>query len=99
LALTRRRLDLQEQLVGLLERRLAEGEASSLDAARERVNRAQITLAIRDLERVVGDARVQIATAIGVPAQALDGINLSLETTIRRQRLRSFPTASCAGRP
>jgi outer membrane protein, heavy metal efflux system len=78
LALTRRRLDLQEQLVGLLERRLAEGEASSLDVSRERINRVQITLAARDLERVETDARTQLAAAIAIPVKALDGVNVSL---------------------
>lgn len=79
LALTRRRLDLQEQLVGLLERRFAVGEASSLDVARERIGRAQITLAIRDLERAAADARVQLATAVGIPVRALDGAEVSLK--------------------
>lgn len=78
LALTHRRLELQEQLVGLLERRLTEGEASSLDVLRERINRGQITLAIRDLERAEADARTQLATAIGIPARALDGVDLSV---------------------
>jgi outer membrane protein TolC len=39
---------LQDQLVQLLERRLAEGEASSLDVTRERINRNQASLALRD---------------------------------------------------
>ncbi len=78
MTLTRRRVDLQEQLVGLLERRLTLGEASSLDVTRERIDRAQIALTIRDLERAVADARVQLATAIGIPAHALDGVDLVL---------------------
>jgi outer membrane protein TolC len=79
LTLSRRRLALEEELVGLLERRFAAGEASSLDVARERINRAQITLAIRDLERAASDARVGLATAIGIPLQALDGVEISLD--------------------
>jgi cobalt-zinc-cadmium efflux system outer membrane protein len=78
LALTHRRLDLQDQLVGLLDRRFAVGEASSLDVSRERINRAQITFAIRDLERAAADARVQLATAIGIPVHALEGGDVSL---------------------
>lgn len=91
LTLTRQRLDLQEQLVGLLERRLAEGEASSLDVARERINRSQITFAIRDLERAAADARVQLATAIGIPVRALDGVDLSLEAFDRPQPVACNP--------
>jgi outer membrane protein TolC len=78
LALTRRRVELQEQLVGLLERRFAAGEVSSLDVSRERINSVQITFAIRDLERSEAEARGQLATAIGIPAHALDGVNVSL---------------------
>jgi outer membrane protein, heavy metal efflux system len=85
MTLARQRLDLQEQLVGLLERRLTMGEASSLDVTRERINRAQIALAIRDLERAVADARVQLATAIGIPAHALDGVDLVLGAFDRPQ--------------
>jgi cobalt-zinc-cadmium efflux system outer membrane protein len=79
LSLTGRRLELQEQLVGLLERRFAQGEASSLDVARERINRAQITLAARDLERSRAEARVQLASAIGIAVEALGNANLSFD--------------------
>lgn len=78
LELARRRLQLEAQLVALLEQRFAAGQASALDVARERINRAQMELAIRDLERAAVDARVQLATAIGVPTRALDGIAISL---------------------
>jgi outer membrane protein TolC len=79
LALTGERLQLQDQLVGLLERRLAAGEAAALEVSRERINRAQITFALRDLERAEADARIQLATAIGVPAQALGGVAVALD--------------------
>ena len=78
LALARRRLQLETELVALLQQRFAVGQASALDLERERVNRAEIELAIRDVERAEADARVQLATAIGVPVQALDGITISL---------------------
>ena len=79
LGLTRRRLDLQEQLTRLLERRFAVGEASSLDVSRERINRTQITFAIRDLEQAAADARVQLAIAIGISVQQLEDADVSLE--------------------
>jgi outer membrane protein, heavy metal efflux system len=78
LALTKQRLTLQDQLVQLLEHRLAAGEASSLDVARERINRSQITLALDDLEQTAAEARVQLATAVGVPVRALDGADLGM---------------------
>jgi outer membrane protein, heavy metal efflux system len=80
LTLTQHRLALQNQLVELLEHRQTAGEASALDVSRERVNRAEVTLAMHDLDLAVAEARVQLATAIGVPDQALDGI--ALETGV-----------------
>ena len=73
------RSSLQNQLVQLLETRLAEGEASALDVTRERINRNQFRLALRDAERQSGDARAQLATAIGVPLQALENETFSLD--------------------
>ena len=73
-----RRLDLQTQLVGFLERREAVGEASGLDVAREGVNRDQFSLALQDARRDVADARAMLATAVGVPVRALDEVALDL---------------------
>ena len=73
------RSSLQDELVQLLERRLAEGEASALDVTRERINRNQFRLALRDAERQNGDARAQLATAIGVPIAALENKTFSLD--------------------
>jgi cobalt-zinc-cadmium efflux system outer membrane protein len=94
------RSSLQDQLVQLLERRLTEGEASALDVTRERINRNQFSLALRDAERQSGDARAQLATAIGVPLQALENKTFSLDafesaqfpemlSELRRQALTS----------
>ena len=74
----RSRLQLEAQLVGLLERRLALGEASALDVARERINRDQFTIAVRDADSAALTARARLATAIGVPARALDGVAIDL---------------------
>ncbi len=78
LALSQRRLDLQDQLVGFLERRLALGEASGLDVARERVNRDQFKLAVQDAQRDLADARATLATAVGVPLSALEGADIDV---------------------
>ncbi len=76
-ALTRQRLDLQNQLVGFLEARLTTGQASALDVTRERINRNQINLALREAERRAAEARVALATAVGVPVRAFDSVRLS----------------------
>ena len=80
LALTGQRLALQEQLVELLEHRLAEGAASVLDVARERIGRAQIVLALGDLDRRAAEARVKLATAIGIPVRGLDRVDPDLSS-------------------
>jgi outer membrane protein TolC len=79
LRLTRQQLALEGQLVELLEHRQAAGEASALDVARERIGRAKATLALHDLELAAAEARVQLATAIGVPGHALDGVRLDTD--------------------
>ena len=61
----------------LLEQRFAVGEASSVDVMLARVARAQITLSMQNLEQTEATARVQLATAVGVPAHALDRQDLS----------------------
>lgn len=74
--LVAQRRDLQVDLTGFVERRLALGEVSSLDASRERASRDAAVLAVSDAARDVADARVSLATAIGVPVRALDGVRL-----------------------
>lgn len=68
---------LRQKLVALLEQRLSAGFATSLDITRERVALAQATLGIRDVDRVEADGLVQLATAIGIPVRALDGVPFS----------------------
>lgn len=79
LGLLRQRLELQDQLAALLEHRLAMGQASALDVARERTVRNQVSLAVRETERQGVDARTEIALAIGIPLSALDGVELSFD--------------------
>ncbi len=79
LALMQRRLELQGQLVGFLERQFAAGEASALDLSRERVRRNQIELTVRDIEGQEAESRARLATAIGISNHALDEINVSFD--------------------
>ncbi len=73
------RLALQDQLVGLLEARLAAGQASALDVERERASRNQASLAAQEIEQQDIDARARLAAAIGVAPHALDGVALSFD--------------------
>lgn len=76
-ALQHERFALQEQLVGLLERRLAEGMVSALDVARERVSRDQISLAVHEAEAQRDAARAELASAVGIPLRAFEGLTFS----------------------
>ena len=79
LLLIRDRLALQDQLALLLESRLAAGAASALDVSRERVQRAQLTLSVRNTEEALADAHARLATAIGIPLAAIRDKRLSFD--------------------
>jgi outer membrane protein TolC len=77
LELVRSRLDIQEQLVELLKSRFDAGEDPGLELAREHTSANQLRLAAQDADAAATAARVQLATAVGIPLRALDGIHLS----------------------
>lgn len=78
-AATDARLDLQRHLVAMLERRQAAGEGSSIETARERIVLAQLEVDARDIARLQAAARARLATAIGVPVVALDGVSFTFD--------------------
>lgn len=78
-SLARRRLVLQEELVGLLRARLAAGAANALDVARDRIRGAEFAVAVREAEASASNARARLATAVGVPLAALDRAALSFD--------------------
>lgn len=69
-ALARRRLDLEDELVSLLDHRVGVGEISGVDAAREHITRAQIALASEELDASVLKGQVLLAEAIGISSEA-----------------------------
>lgn len=76
LTVARARLADEEELVGLLERRRSAGDASALEVVKERANRDQTALTVRDGERTAAVAKAQLAEAVGVPTPALDHVTL-----------------------
>ena len=95
IALTRREQELQDELVTLLEQRLAAGEAAEVDVMLVRLPRTQTTLALRNLEQDETAARAQLAAAVGVPLKALEGAPLS---TTNFDRPPLIPKAPGVGR-
>ena len=84
LAVVQRRQSLQEQLVNLLERGFSAGQISALDIARERTNLNQMKLTTAETVRQVAEARAELATAVGVPLEALQAANLRFPHLPRR---------------
>lgn len=66
----------QEEIVKLLEQRLEVGEASQPDVTLVRISLQQTRLALREAQKQAADARVQVAGALGLPAEALNGVDL-----------------------
>lgn len=64
------------EMLAMLDKRVALGEAAQPDAALVRVDLAQARVALAEAQRQQQDARMQLAVALGLPANALDGVRL-----------------------
>lgn len=80
LPLLRQQQALQAQMVASMERRLALGEASQPELTQARITRDQLTLDVSEVQKQLAENRVKLAAALGLPVQALDGIDLSFAT-------------------
>ena len=98
--LTRER-DAQHEVVTLLEERVQAGGASVAMVAPARLTELQTTADLADAERQLREAQVRLATAVGVPVGALDGLDVEfpldgrnpdlehLAPALRREALRA----------
>jgi outer membrane protein TolC len=68
---------LQAENLRLLEGQYQAGAISSFEVTQARIAADSTRLAQRDAERQGAEARAQLASAIGVPTRALDGVSLS----------------------
>lgn len=89
--LLRRRQAVQEDNVALLERLFEFGGISANELGQARVARDEARLAILDAEKQQTQARVRLAAAMGVPAQALESEKLSFD--LFERRLGDIPAA------
>ena len=78
-ALLRQQMALQEENDALIERRLASGEFSPLEATRGRISLGESRLALSQGQKQLADARVQLASALCVPATALEDITICFD--------------------
>ena len=65
------------EIVSGLEAQLGAGAISVLAVTQARIALDNIQLALRDAERQYGEARAQLAAALGLPMSALDGTKIS----------------------
>jgi outer membrane protein, heavy metal efflux system len=70
-ALLQQRLTLEEQIVTSIRHRLAAGDVSSLELAREQLTRNQLRQSLADAEHDAASAPGQVAAAIGIAPEAL----------------------------
>ena len=78
-ALLERQRALQEENVRILEAQLAIGEAAVPDVTQARLALASSRLAAFDAAKQSAQARIQLAAAVGVPLQAIEGVTLSFD--------------------
>jgi len=89
----------QQQLLTLLEQRLAAGAAAAPELTPARVALLTVQTELADAKRQVRESRVRIAEAVGLPLTALDGIQIDWPMTppagelpsagLRRQALQA----------
>jgi outer membrane protein TolC len=95
-----RELDAQHDVVTLLEQRVQAGEASVALVAPERLAELQRVADLAEAERQKREAQVLLATAVGVPVRALEGLDVEfpldastdldrLAPSLRRQTLQT----------
>jgi outer membrane protein TolC len=78
-ALLHKQISVQQEIVKSLLDRQQEGEVSSSEVGMVRIALTRSQLDLADARRTRADARARVADAIGVPAKALDGIELDYE--------------------
>ena len=77
--LTAAQQSLESERVRLMERRLQLGFAAAPDLTEARIALQQATLARQEAHRRLAENRVRLASALGLPISALDGVELSFD--------------------
>ncbi len=72
-------LAVQEEIVRLLERRLASGDISTPLLTQARISLDKTKLSVNEAEKQIAQDRVKFAEAIGLPVDALNGVDISFD--------------------
>lgn len=78
-SLLERQAEISRGLLGVLDQRLAAGAVSQLEVAPFRTAALKVASDLAESRRAAQEARVRVAEALGVPVQALGGIELGVE--------------------
>ncbi len=76
-SILKRQIEVENQIAKMLQQRLAAGEASATEVNQQRIALVRTRTALANAQQQMQDARAQVASAIGVPVDALDGISIS----------------------
>ena len=79
IAILERQRGLDDEIVDMLEKRVALGEASSPEVTQARIAARQTALLIRDRTTQAAQSRARLAAAIGVPERALHDLPLKFD--------------------
>jgi outer membrane protein, heavy metal efflux system len=89
----RRQQAAREKIVQMLQQQLQAGAVSAFDASQARIALNQLQLDLADARQQAVDARVRVAGNIGLPARALDGVDLVLDLSARPADVAALTTA------
>ncbi len=89
--LLQRQLSIQQAMTERLEQQLSAGEMSRLEVMRSHLALNQLQLNIGAARKRVAESRVMLATAIGVPVDALTGIDLDFTNLSKPPELDNIP--------
>jgi len=91
-ALFEQQLDLLEQLVKLLEQRLAAGAIAAPEVTPTRIARLKTITDLAEARRQSAEARVRLAEALGLPAAAVQSLQLDPKSLLPSEKIDSLLT-------
>lgn len=89
--LVQKQLSIQQAMTTRLEQQLSAGEMSRLEVMRSHLALNQLQLNVSAARKRVAESRVSLASAIGVPVDALTGIDLDFTNLSKPPMLDSIP--------
>ena len=89
--LVQRQLTIQQAMTGRLEQQMSVGEITRLEVIRSHLALNQLQLNVSAARKRGAESRVMLAAAIGVPVDALSGIELDFTALSKPPALNSIP--------